>query len=96
MKFISEDDHIFGIEHVDTRLFRLFQGECYHGRYISPDEVIRAIERIDRGKIIEAARAFLAPGRLTYTTCGPVTLRGLVPAGGSPYRCDAGRGEEAR
>lgn len=68
---------IFGMESVDARLFRLVQSECYHRRYVSPEEVVRAIEHVDRKKITEVAQRYLARDRLTYVSCGPVTLRGL-------------------
>jgi len=69
---------VFGVENVESRLFRLFQGEFYHGRYIYPGEVIREIEKVNIDKIIEVSRIYLVPERFTYTTCGPVSLRGLV------------------
>ena len=69
---------VFGIENVTSRLFRLLHGEFYHQRYISPSEVIGAVEKVDRGNVIEAARKYLEEGKLTYTTCGPVSLKGLL------------------
>ncbi|OQX82948.1 MAG: hypothetical protein B6D63_06975 [Candidatus Latescibacteria bacterium 4484_7] len=69
---------IFEIENVENRLFRVFQNEFYHKRYIMPNESIRAIERVTLNDIVEAASKYLAPERLTYTTCGPVVLKGLI------------------
>jgi len=69
---------VFGIESVESRLFRLFQSEFYHGRYIYPGEVIREIEKVSTERIVDVARLYLDPGKFTYTTCGPVSLRGLV------------------
>jgi len=69
---------VFGIENVNSRLFRLLHGEFYHGRYASPAEVIRAIDRVNRDSLAEASSAFLGGGRRTYVTCGPVSLRGLA------------------
>ncbi|MCK4235589.1 MAG: insulinase family protein [Candidatus Krumholzibacteria bacterium] len=69
---------VFGIESVTSRLFRLFHGEFYRKRYVSPAEAIRAIERVSGEKVIEAAKRYLGEGKLAYVTCGPVNLRGLI------------------
>ncbi len=69
---------VFGIENLTNRLFRLFQNEFYHGRYVSPLEVVDYIERVDEKMVAEVACRFLDPDTFTYATCGPVSLRGLV------------------
>jgi predicted Zn-dependent peptidase len=69
---------VFGMESVDNRLFQMIQSDFYHGRYVSAAEVVRGIERVDRAAVTEAARRYLAPEELSYTTCGPVSLKGLV------------------
>jgi predicted Zn-dependent peptidase len=74
---------VIGIESANNRLFRMFHSEYYHGRYISPAEMIRCIGRVSRTSVIEAARRYLDTEKLTYAACGPVTLRGLVPGRGS-------------
>lgn len=71
---------VMGIESVELRLFRLFNGEIYHGGYQPFSLTLRRIESVTAAEVSEAAATFLAEGELTYVTCGPVGLRGLVPA----------------
>lgn len=66
---------VFGCENVNARLFRLFNGEVYYKKYMSPSWTIREVERVDRKRIAEVARKYLEERRLTYVTCGPVSLR---------------------
>lgn len=70
---------VFGMESVETRLFQMIQSDFYYGRYMSASEVVRAIERVSVASVAEAAGRYLVSEELTYTTCGPVSLRGLVP-----------------
>lgn len=72
----------FGLESIDNRLSMLFRGEFYHGRYVSPQEVVRGIDEVDAADVTEAAGRYLREENLTYVTCGPVVLRGLVPVAG--------------
>lgn len=69
---------VFGIESVESRLFRLFYNEFYHGRYRTLPAVLRNIENVKLKDIAEAARKYLAEEKQTYVTCGPLPLRGLV------------------
>ena len=57
---------VFGIESLTNRLFRLFQNEFYHGRYVSPAEVLDRIERVDEDKLVEVAGRVLNPDTFTY------------------------------
>jgi len=70
---------VFGMESIENRLFQMIQSDFYYGRYQSAADVIRGTERVGAAAVTEAARKYLAEENLTYTTCGPVTLRGLVP-----------------
>jgi len=70
---------VFGMESVENRLFQMIQSDFYHERYVSAAEVIREIERVNRASVIDAARKYLCAEALTYTTCGPISLKGLVP-----------------
>ncbi len=74
-------DIVLGIESIETRLFRLFYGEAYHKRYVPFSDTVRSIERVTAEDVASAATAFLDESRLTYVTCGPTGLRGLVPDG---------------
>ncbi len=65
---------IFGIESATSRLFRLFQSEFHLGRYVSVEELIDSIERVDPDTIARIARTYLDRDRLTYTSCGPANL----------------------
>lgn len=77
---------IFGIENVDTRLFRLFHGECYHGGYVPVESVIDRIEMVGIDDVVNAADKHLREADHTYVTCGPVSMRGLLPRKNSPLR----------
>lgn len=77
---------VMGIESIEFRLFRLFNGEVYHGGYQPFSLALRRIESVTAAEVSEAAATFLAEGNLTYVTCGPVGLRGLVPAARGPFR----------
>ncbi|UCF04820.1 MAG: insulinase family protein [bacterium] len=70
---------IFGIENIESRLFRLLRSEFYHGRYVTPAEVVRSIERVNRRVLTDVARRYLDGNRLTYVSQGPATLKKLVP-----------------
>ena len=65
---------IFGSESATSRLFSLFQSEQHFGRYISIEEMIESIERVDPSAIARIARLYLDEDSLTYTSCGPVNL----------------------
>jgi predicted Zn-dependent peptidase len=69
---------VFGIENPESRLFQLIQSEAYYGRYVTCAEILRSIERVSRRSVTEAAERYLGDGSLTYTTCGPIPLRGIV------------------
>jgi predicted Zn-dependent peptidase len=69
---------LFSVESVETRLFQLIQSEYYYERYTRFDEIVRAIEKVDRAAITEAARRYLAEDALTYASCGRIGLKGLV------------------
>ena len=64
-----------GVESAENLLFRLFSSYAYHGRYRSPAETVRAIERVGRGRVVEAAERYLSWDDLTIVTGGPVSLR---------------------
>jgi predicted Zn-dependent peptidase len=70
---------VFGMESVENRLFQMIQSDFYYGRYLGAPEVVRTIERVSLDSVADAAARYLVPEDLTYTTCGPVSLRGLVP-----------------
>ena len=62
---------IFGLESSDTRLFRLFNEECYIGAFRDVREVLADIDRVDVDMIAEASKKILDPGALVRTVCGP-------------------------
>jgi len=70
---------LFGVESLENRLFHLIQSEYYYGRYSRFGELLKAIERVDRASITEAAERYLGEDILTYAACGRVGLKGLVP-----------------
>ena len=70
---------VFGVESIENRLFQVIQSEYFHGRYTRFDELIRAIEKVDRDSVTEAAERYLGEDVLTYAGCGRIGIRGLVP-----------------
>jgi predicted Zn-dependent peptidase len=70
---------VFGAESIENRLFNLVQSEYYYGRYMHSAEIVKAIENVSRASITAVAQKYLGEGSLTYTSCGPVGLRGLAP-----------------
>lgn len=65
---------IFGSESATSRLFSLIQSEYHLGRYVSIEEMIASIERVDPAAIARIARLYLDEASFTYTSCGPVNL----------------------
>jgi predicted Zn-dependent peptidase len=70
---------VFGAESIENRFFNLVQSEYYYGRYMQSGEIVKAIEKVSRASITEAAQKYLGENDLTYTACGPEGLRGLAP-----------------
>jgi predicted Zn-dependent peptidase len=70
---------LFGVESLENRLFQLIQSEYYFGRYAQFGELIKAVDRVDRTAITEAAERYLGEDVLAYAACGRVGLKGLVP-----------------
>jgi predicted Zn-dependent peptidase len=70
---------VFGVESIENRLFQVIQSEYFHGRYVRFDELLRAIERVDRRAVTEASERYLAEDVLTYAACGRMGIKGLVP-----------------
>jgi predicted Zn-dependent peptidase len=62
---------IFGLESAETRLFRLFHGECYTGGYRKVDDVLSDIDSVDEAMIGEIAEKLLDPDGLVRAVCGP-------------------------
>lgn len=65
---------IFGSESATSRLFNLFQSYHHHGRYVSIEELISSIDRLDTADIARIARRYLNRDGFTYVSCGPVNL----------------------
>ena len=71
-----------GAESAESRLFRLFNGYAYHGRYRSPAESAREIERTGRDRVIEAAERYLSWDDLSVVAGGAISGRSFRSAGG--------------
>jgi predicted Zn-dependent peptidase len=65
---------VFGSESVINRLYSLFQSDYHLKRYVSIEEILSSLERVDRDEVVRVARAHLDEKSLTYTSCGPVSL----------------------
>ncbi|MBU8921616.1 MAG: insulinase family protein [Bacteroidales bacterium] len=72
---------VFGVESVDSRLFRLIHSECYHKRHRTLDSVIKNIERVRPEDVARVMEIFLPEKRHTYVTCGKRRLRGFIRRG---------------
>lgn len=63
---------LLGSESVDTRMMRLAKNEYVFGRYVSYDELIEHLNRVEIEDVIRVARDCFRGGELTTVTLGPV------------------------
>ncbi|HSG28366.1 MAG TPA: pitrilysin family protein [Candidatus Krumholzibacterium sp.] len=73
---------VFGMESLDSRLFRLFHSEYYHGVYRTMKTLIRDIEKVSRSDISRVIELYLSGKDHTYVTCGRRPLRDIVGSRG--------------
>lgn len=80
-----------GLESTSSRMLRMARSHLVHGRMITVEEVIRAIERTTHQDIRELAEEFLNPDRFTLSVLGPVSsVRGVAsrPVRASDLKAD--------
>ncbi len=73
---------IFGIESVESRLFRLFHSHVFYGGYKSVPSIINDVERVGAGDVERVIEEYLGEDMHTYVTCGPRSFKGILPAAG--------------
>jgi predicted Zn-dependent peptidase len=70
-----EGSMILGLESSETRLFRLFNGECYLGGFRKIEDVLRDIREVDASMISLAVERVLSPEKMISVICGPRVVR---------------------
>jgi predicted Zn-dependent peptidase len=84
---------IFGVENVESRLFRLIHSEVFYGEYQTMPRILGAIERVRARDVARVIGEYFDEEMHTYATCGPRSLKGLVPGGTvAARRRERGRG----
>lgn len=67
-----------GMESTSARMLRLARSHLNHGRYITVEEVIEAVEKTTHDDIMELAGRYLDPANFSLTVLGPVEqVRGI-------------------
>lgn len=67
-----------GMESTSARMLRLARSHLNHGRYVTVEEVIEAVEKTTHNDVIELATEFLDPANFSLTVLGPVDrVRGI-------------------
>jgi predicted Zn-dependent peptidase len=62
---------LLSLEAVRNRMMRIARNEIFHGRFIPSQEIIDAIDAIDRDKMLQVANKVLVPDRMTISVVGP-------------------------
>ena len=68
---------MLSLESTNSRMIRLAKDEIYFGRYVSLDEILKAIDRVSPRKIQKLAEELFDPQLLTLTTLGPLAKKDL-------------------
>lgn len=68
-----------GMESTSARMLRLARSHLNHGRYVTVEEVLEAVEKTTNNDIIELASQYLDPSRFSLTVLGPLDqVRGIA------------------
>jgi predicted Zn-dependent peptidase len=62
---------LLSLEAVRNRMMRMARNELFHGRFIPSQEIIDAIDAIDRDGLLHIADTILVPERMTISVVGP-------------------------
>ena len=63
---------ILGLESSSSRMQNIARQEIYHGRYFSPDEIIREIEAVSMKQVKDLCEKLFGSGAAALTVFGPV------------------------
>ena len=63
---------ILGLESTNSRMNNIARQEIYFGRYISPDEISKAVEMVSMKQLRELSERLLRKGSLSVTAYGPL------------------------
>jgi predicted Zn-dependent peptidase len=69
---------VLSLESSNSHMSRLARQEIYFGKYLSMDDIIKGVEKVNREQVQALARRLFAPGNLSLTVLGPLT-RADVP-----------------
>jgi len=63
---------LLALESTNSRMNNIARQEMYFGRYISPDEIIRSVERVNMADVQELAERLIIRDRFSATAYGPL------------------------
>jgi predicted Zn-dependent peptidase len=63
---------ILGLESTSSRMNNIARQEIYFGRYISPDEIMKAVERVDLIQVKDLADRLIKKHLFSVTAYGPI------------------------
>ncbi len=63
---------ILGLESTSSRMQNIARQEIYFGRYISPDEIIQSVDRVDMAEVMDLARRLIRRELFSLTAYGPI------------------------
>jgi predicted Zn-dependent peptidase len=73
---------VLGLENTNNRMSQLAKHEIYLGRYLSLDEIIAEIDRVDKDQVNRLVRELFVEGRLSMAALGPVDKDAIRAAAG--------------
>jgi predicted Zn-dependent peptidase len=63
---------ILALESTNSRMNNIARQEMYYGRYISPDEIIKSVDRVRLAEIQALSERLIARDRFSATAFGPM------------------------
>ncbi|NJD56350.1 MAG: insulinase family protein [Nitrospirae bacterium] len=70
---------VLALESTNSRMNNIARQEMYYGRYISPDEIIRSLDRVSLPQVQGLAERLIARDRFSATAFGPLEKDVLEP-----------------
>ncbi|MEW6087574.1 MAG: pitrilysin family protein [bacterium] len=74
---------VLGAESTENRMLRLATSEFYMGKYISLEESIAEIDRVNKDDVIRLASRIFAPSKLNLVCLGPISKKEISFLGGT-------------
>ena len=59
------------LENVNTRMSRLGKSQLYLGKVVSPEEIVKKVNRVTVAEMQELANEMMSPDRFSMATIGP-------------------------